>query len=308
MELMAALRTWWKEAVSGWNRFWFTPRLPQTLAVIRIGAGAMIFYTLLVWTREFSGFFLDGGRVPPEFALGFHRNHPLAWSHFFWIKSPPLLYAIHFLALATAAGLTIGWRTRWTSVLTWLFVNSYVHRVPGTLFGLDQINAMLALYLMIGDCGAAYSWDARRARLMGRSVVPRITTNIATRLIQLHMCVIYFFAAIGKLQGASWWEGTALWLALSNYEYQSLDMTWLASCPVLLELATHVTVFWELSYPALIWPRWTRPLMLALALPIHLGIAFTMGMITFGLIMLVGNLAFLSPQLWQRLRKAELPG
>ncbi len=306
--LSGEIRSWWHDAVDGWNRFWFTPRLPQTLGVIRMAAGAMIFYTLLVWTKDFGEFFLEGGRIPREFALDFHQHDPFAWSHFLWIRNDAILVVIHFLALAITACLTIGWHTRIMALLTWLIVNSYMHRVPGTLFGLDQINAMLAMYLIIGDAGGAYSLDARRARRKGSLPAPCISTNIATRLIQLHMCVIYFFAAIGKLQGISWWEGRALWLALSNYEYQSMDMTWLASWPALIDLATHVTVFWELSYAALIWPRWTRPLMLGLAIPIHLGIAFTMGMITFGLIMLVANLAFIAPEFWRRLRKVELSG
>jgi hypothetical protein len=37
--------------------------------------------------------------------------------------------------------------------------------------------------------------------------------------------------------------------------------------------------------------------MLALAVPLHLGIAVCMGMITFGLVMLIANLAFVSPSL-----------
>ncbi len=44
-----------------------------------------------------------------------------------------------------------------------------------------------------------------------------------------------------------------------------------------------------------IWPRLTRPIVLALAIPLHLGIACFLGMITFGLVMLIGNLAFISP-------------
>src|SRR5690606_7037393 len=57
----------------------------------------------------------------------------------------------------------------------------------------------------------------------------------------------------------------------------------------------HVTVVWEVSYPALVWPRLTRPLVVALAVPLHLGIAFFLGMITFGTVMLFANLAFVSP-------------
>ena len=57
----------------------------------------------------------------------------------------------------------------------------------------------------------------------------------------------------------------------------------------------HLTVAWELSYCVLVWPRLTRPLVLALAVPLHLGIALFLGMITFGLVMLIGNLAFVFP-------------
>jgi hypothetical protein len=37
-----------------------------------------------------------------------------------------------------------------TSVLAFLVAISYVHRAPAALFGLDQINTMLSLYLAIG--------------------------------------------------------------------------------------------------------------------------------------------------------------
>ena len=72
-------------------------------------------------------------------------------------------------------------------------------------------------------------------------------------------------------------------------------MTWLAAYPVLLSLMAHVTVAWELSYAALVWPRLMRPLVVALSIPIHLGIGVFLGMMTFGLAMIIGNLAFVSP-------------
>jgi hypothetical protein len=100
---------------------------------------------------------------------------------------------------------------------------------------------------------------------------------------------------MGKLMGPAWWNGTAMWQAIANLEYQSIDLTWLAEWPRLLNLLTHVTVFWELFYCALIWPRATRPIMLALAVPMHLGIAFCLGMITFGEVMLIANLSFVPP-------------
>lgn len=297
------LKDFWQGASNGWNRFWFTPAAPHTLAVMRIATGLMIFYVHLVWSLDFFDFFGPDARITIEFARLFNDS-PFAWSHFFWAFPPWALITIHGLGLVILLMFAVGLFTRVSSVLTFLLVVSYVHRVPGALFGLDQINVFLAMYLMLSDCGAVYSLDAwRRQRTQpGRGdPAPAVMNNLATRLIQLHMCIVYLFAALGKLQGISWWEGNAMWLAVGNYEYQSLDMTWLASWPLLINVLTHGTIVWELTYPALVWPRWTRPIVILLAVPMHLGIAFSMGMITFGMIMLVGNMAFISPWLTRQI-------
>ncbi len=308
----------YRATVDGWNRFWFTPTDPATLGLIRLCAGAMIFYTHLVWTLDLEGFFGPNARISTEFSQAF-QNNSFAWSYLYGIQSPALLWTLHITALVILAMFAAGLFTRVTSVLTFLIVVTYAHRAAGTLFGLDQINGLLALYLMIGPSGAAFSLDALigRARLLpslhGESGYSRTvrfllsqptgadqastTANIAIRLIQVHMCIVYLFAGFGKLFGVTWWDGTAMWGALANYEYQSFDMTWLAAYPLAINFLTHLTIVLECSYPVLIWPRLTRPLVLALAIPLHLGIAICMGMITFGLVMLIGNLAFVSPSL-----------
>ena len=118
------------------------------------------------------------------------------------------------------------------------------------------------------------------------------------------MCFIYLSAALAKFAGRTWWDGTATWLSIANYEYQSIDVTFLAKWPLLLNFLTHATLYWELSYCALVWlPRW-RPWIILLAVPVHLGISTCLGMVEFGLAMLIGNVAFISPWL---LRKV-IPG
>ena len=97
------------------------------------------------------------------------------------------------------------------------------------------------------------------------------------------MCVVYLFAGVGKLQGDTWFTGEAIWGALSSYEYQTLDMTWLADHMWLVGLLTLLTLAWEIGYPALVWPKLTRPIVLLIAIPMHFGIGICMGMMTFGL-------------------------
>jgi hypothetical protein len=189
-----------------------------------------------------------------------------------------------------------------TSILACIITISYCHRLVGLQFGLDQVNALLVTYLALGPCGAVYSldhWLASRKAGASLPATPSVGANISVRLIQLHMCVIYLFGGIAKLQGTTWANGTAAWYAVANYEYQSLDMTWLAGYPLIIALATHATVFWETFYCVLIWPKTTRPIFLAMAVAVHGGIALFLGMITFGLAMIIANFAFVPPEVTQ---------
>jgi hypothetical protein len=115
------------------------------------------------------------------------------------------------------------------------------------------------------------------------------------RLIQLHLCLIYLVAGLAKLKGAAWWSGVAFWGAIGNLEYQTLDMTWLVEWPMIVSLLTVTALAWEISYAALVWNRWTRPLVLAFGVMVHAGIGVCFGMMTFGLSMIVANVAFVSP-------------
>lgn len=296
---------WIRAVVERWDRFWFTPTDPATLGLIRILAGSMLLYTHLVWTTELEAFFGPSGWISKELLtqLWTQGETNYFWSHWLWFESPAILWTIHIAALIVFFLLTIGLFSRTMSILAYLFTISYMHRVNGldasALFGLDQINVMLAFYLMLGPCGACWSIDRLLARRRGGgnvlAIAPSAWANVAIRLIQIHMCVIYFYAGVRKLMGITWWDGSAMWLSFANQEYQSMDMTWLASWPLVISFLTHLTVLFEISYAALIWPRLTRPVVMLLAVVLHLGIAICMGMATFGIVMIIGNMAFVSP-------------
>ena len=298
--LLERLKGWFEEVGGAWDRFWFTPREFHTLAIIRILAGTMLFYTHLVWGLELEAFLGRDGWLSNDIARGLHEGG-YGWSYLWYIDSPALLWAVHVAALMIFALFTCGLFTRVTSVLAWLITLAYCHRTSGAFFGLDQINAFLAMYLMLSPCGQVYSLDhllRRRSGQGGQAVKSgsSISANIATRLIQLHLCVVYMFGGIGKMRGEMWWDGSAVWYSVANYEYQSLDMTWLVGYPILISVLTHVTVFWETFYCVLVWPHHTRPLTLILAVCLHAGIGLFLGMITFGVAMLIANTAFVSPQ------------
>lgn len=309
--MIAVTRDYLSEVWEAWNAFWFTPTSPSTISAIRVLAGAMLLYTHLVWSFDLNGFFGPNGFLPQQLQheVRLEGNDPdgpgpapgierFVWSHFNYVHSPKLMWTVHIGALIVFFLLTIGFFSRVMALLGFLFAVSYANRItPGAYFGLDQINCVLAFCLIFGPCGARYSVDRLwRLRRGNTEVPPSAAANLAIRLIQVHMCIIYLFSAIGKVEGLPWVNGEASWLSFAMYEYQSLDMTWMANWPRTLNLMTHATVFWELSYCALVWPALTRPWVLLMAIFVHGGIALCLGMPTFGLVMLIGNLAFVSPK------------
>jgi len=284
-----------RSVASDWNRFWYTPADPTLLGLIRLLTGLMLVYTHLVWGLALNDFFGPSSWLSPALVRTMHAGQYVV-SFWFWVPARAM-WPAYAVSMAILVLFTIGLWTRVTSALALLVAISFANRVPAALFGLDQINIMLTLYLTIGPSGQALALDRWLAvrRLGPRATPPRPSAgaNLAQRLIQVHMCVIYLFAGVTKLQGPSWWSGEAMWRAFANLEYQSRDMTWLAWHPWLVNLMTHVTILWEISFCVLIWkPRW-RPLMLVGAVLLHVGIGACLAMWTFGLIMLVGCASFL---------------
>ena len=64
--LAAAVSHWFAELLALWNRFWFEPADPATLGIIRICAGAMLFYTHAVWALDLMAFFGPHSWLSPE--------------------------------------------------------------------------------------------------------------------------------------------------------------------------------------------------------------------------------------------------
>jgi hypothetical protein len=240
------------------------------------------------------------------------RGAPI-WSIFMHVTDPTGQYIIQACFILFAALFTLGLGTRVTSVLTWIASLSYIHRNVQIMFGVDTMTNILLIYLMIGPSGAALSLDRLIARWWRGETGPlppptkRVSANVAIRLTQLHVCIIYLVSGISKLQGTAWWNGTALWAVLANYEFAPMylglyndGLRFIAQNQFALELlltgGCYFTLCFEIGYAFLIWFPRTRWVFLTGAIILHGLIGMFMGLKTFSFTMLVMNMAFLRPE------------
>ncbi len=240
-------------------------------------------------------------------------NNWMVPSIYYFVQDPTAIWVIHGVFLAAILCLTLGLFSRVACVLCWIGHLGYINRGIIIWFGMDTIIVMLLLYMMFGPTGATLSLDrffqrlrlARRKRGAKLALLddggprPSWAANAVIRMIQIHVCIIYFCAGAAKLQGTSWWNGTAVWMTFVTYEFVLFDMTWLAKVDWLWQLVSGLgvlfTIAFEVGFPFLIWNRRLRPLLLTAGVVMHEGISIFMGLGSFGAIMLTALMAFVSP-------------
>ena len=140
------------------------------------------------------------------------------------------------------------------------------------------------------------------------------------RLVQIQIALIYIFTSYYKWQGEYWRSGDALYYTFQQVGYLLPPGAWLgAHGPLwLLHLLTWSTLLIEATFAILVFSPalqpWARACGLLLAAAMHLGIAITMSIPDFSLVMWISYLLFFDPSwvLWlerrfRRLLRLPLP-
>ncbi len=135
-----------------WNAFWYTPADPTLLGVLRILTGLMLVYTHAVWGLALNDFFGPTSWLSPALVRSIEAGQ-YTYSFWFWVP-----HAVDVAGVRAVDGRLCVLHARGSgheSRRCWRF--SPRSRMPTAcrprLFGLDQINIMLTLYLAIGPSG-----------------------------------------------------------------------------------------------------------------------------------------------------------
>lgn len=195
------------------------------------------------------------------------------------------------LALAASVLLAVGLFTRPVAVLLLLLQlvlakGSYLYA-----YGIDYFKTIALFYCCVFPVGSQWSMDNRLFRR--RAAGPANPTPFR-RVLQLHLCFVYFFSGLDKVIGYNWWNGEAVWKALHlpyNHTQLGSMLTGLAVWPLLFAFMGWVVVLIELCYPAFIFAKRTRIVWLSLTVLMHVGIMFFLNLPYFGMLMVVLNLA-----------------
>jgi hypothetical protein len=243
------------------------------------------------------------------FARGTARFSP-----FFHIRTIEGAYAFHAVSVLVAVLFTLGLGGRVVCVLAWAVALCYIHRVHPAMSTADTALALLLLYLALGPSTARLSLDRRLGLPPGTA--PSEGANLALRLMQVHFAAICLASGLSKLQGAVWWNGTAVWQILGNVGVPRPELYWsalriLAHNHLVLEaFQAGVTLFTlgvEVGLPFLVWrPAW-RPVCVTAAVLFYTAAALATGQAAFGALMILLAGSFIPAAALRRLLPASGP-
>lgn len=294
----------WADAFGqAWNRFWFTPASPFPCAVLRILIGLIVVAHLLTLSGDLDRWFSRDAMLSQaniRALINANVDDPFFHYSYFSVLTPTEAAIAHWAAIAVALLFTLGALTRVTGAVTLIALLAYIHRMPIVVAHAESVLVFLLAYLVIAPSGALFSIDAwlaaRRGRPAGKQPdEPSVAAGIALRMIQVHLAAFIAMMGMSKFYGDAWWDGIAIWHLLAQTHSRPLDLTFLRRNEYLLNFWTHAVAYFELAFPVLVWPRLTRPIMLALAIVIWLSIIISSGLLSFGLLMIAASLAYWPP-------------
>lgn len=284
--------------------FFFPDASDRWLTILRIGLGAQVGLFCLSMRRDWTHLFARSGAVwinrdlldavlaaqapsAPRFGWLLAVGDQLGW------REDSVLFGTWVCLLIAAGCLVLGFCCRVSAIVAWFLQLCAVSGGGILSYGMDNFTTIGLFYLMFAPFPDHFCLDRK---IWNSPMKDRHLHGFFRRAVQLHLCIIYFFAGLTKSLGSGWWNGNSIWLALTRPPFNVLPVQWVISWQWMLPLAGMTICLLEIGYAIFIWPKRTRLIWLLSIIAMHIGIGVMMGLYLFGLIMITLNLAAFGPE------------
>jgi len=251
----------------------------QALSLFRIGFGAYLIGEFFVndfnYLRDFYG--ADG--ILPAWVLV--ANGKSNFPNFVVplltvLEQSPAIALVQTAYPIFLVGLLIGYKTRVCNAVAFAVKAYFSARNPYVLSGAESLSCLLLLWSLFLPLDRYWSVDAA----LNPDDRERPWPFLPFLAMRLQIASLYVFAALFKLQGGPWRDGSALAWALSDNAYGGtfVGLFLVDRLSPLLYLTTFAISIFQLSFPLLVYCPWyndaTRAFALAGTAAMHIAFIF----------------------------------
>ena len=297
--------------------FLFTPETDKWLAALRVGLGLQVAVYALFLRSDWHYLFASTGKGLVSRQLGeaiTSFDSPLipklgwlvAIGGYTHVGEDGVLSIAWACLLCMGVLLLLGLFSRPAAIIAW-FLHLCAAESGGLFaYGADNFMTTGLFYLMLSPLPDRYSLDHQL--LKAEPGDPQLL-GFWRRVLQVHMCFVYFIGGLSKCLGSGWWNGSNLWRSLTRPPFNLISPDILVRFKYALPILGISICLIELGYPFFIWIRKTRFSWLVCILAMHVAIGLAMGLYLFALVMIVLNLAAFGIGMRNGQRaSAEIPG
>jgi len=186
-----------------------------------------------------------------------------------------------WIYVACLISLMFGFLSRFSALIALLLQLIIFKSFTVFNFGYDQFLTMSLFYCLIFPVGKIDSIDNRLFRNNGLK-----HHFDYQKILRIHLGTIYLFAGLAKIISATWWNGEAIWRALSSI-YDDLFKIH----PAIMAFAGICTIAIETFYPLMVSFKKTRKFTVYSMVLMHILIAVLLDLPMFAGIMIVWNIS-----------------
>lgn len=162
-----------------------------------------------------------------------------------------------------------------------LLMNIYHKTAPLQNGGFSLLTMVLFMLLFINE-------EAVQIKNKYWQTIQLTITNLTFLAIRLQVVILYMVASYYKMQGQTWVDGTAFYYVLYNDMYTHPMFTNLfIDNTFVIKSISWFTLLFQLFFPFLVWIKKTKNIMLFAGIFLHVMIAWVMGIVDFGIIMIL---------------------
>jgi hypothetical protein len=279
--------------------FLFPPENDRWLSVFRIGLGLQTVVYALFLRSDWHYLFASSGKglVGREVGEAITSFDSPLIPKLGWLialgrsvnMSEETVLSIAWACLLSAGCfLLLGLFCRPAAIVAW-FLHLCAAESGGLLaYGADNFMTTALFYLMLSPLPDRYSFDQWVVKTKPKNLQ---LLGFWRRVLQVHLCFVYFIGGLAKCLGNGWWNGDNLWRSLIRPPFNLISADILVRFKYALPVLGISICLLEVSYPVFIWMKNTRRIWLICILAMHAAIGLMMGLYLFALVMIVMNLA-----------------
>ncbi|MEM0542916.1 hypothetical protein WFZ85_09815 [Flavobacterium sp. j3] len=186
-----------------------------------------------------------------------------------------------------------------TALILFIFYEILQNLCPSILNGGDNLLKFIMIYMIFID---SYNYFSISPKLFKNPEYLKFNvflSNLGGFSICLHLCLAYFISAIHKIHADLWFNGIATYYTMSLERFRGTNYNLsLAKNAIFVTLSTYATILIELFYPALVWFKNTKKLIIILAVILHISIYVFMMIYDFQLVFIFVQGFFIANNDW----------